>query len=97
MFEVGVIVVPEIGPPNGSVAHPVNVYPDNVMVPTDARLTAAPAVPCWEEVGEALPVAPVKVEENPEIIDKKKDDKSKTIKEVDREKLETKFRIKLLL
>ena len=44
-----------------------------------------------ETIVNAKKAAPTKVEEKPEIKDKKKVDKSKTLQEVDREKLDVKF------
>ena len=44
-----------------------------------------------ETIQNAKKAAPTKVEEKPEIADKKKADKSKTVKETDREKLDAKF------
>ena len=44
-----------------------------------------------ETILNAKKAAPIKVEKNAEIEDKKKVDKSKTIKETDREKLDAKF------
>ena len=44
-----------------------------------------------ETIQNAKKAAPTKVEEKPEIANKKKADKSKTVKETDREKLDAKF------
>ena len=44
-----------------------------------------------ETIQNAKKATPNKVEEKPNIVDKKKTDKSKTVKETDREKLDAKF------
>ena len=44
-----------------------------------------------ETIQNAKKSAPTKVEEKPEIVNKKKADKSKTVRETDREKLDAKF------
>jgi small subunit ribosomal protein S2 len=44
-----------------------------------------------ETIQNAKKTAPTKVEEKPKIVNKKKTDKSKTLQEIDREKLDIKF------
>ena len=44
-----------------------------------------------ETIQNARKAAPTKVEEKPKIVNKKKTDKSKTLQEIDREKLDIKF------
>ena len=73
-----------------------NSDPENIDFPIPGNDDARRSIDLYcsllkETIQNAKKAAPTKVEEKPNIVDKKKTDKSKTVKETDREKLDAKF------